>query len=225
MPSDGAQFSKRAPRHRRNKKSQGSNVWRQILQNRGKQKLFEMNITWERKETIPSFERKSSLESLAPNIPEWPNPSHAHNLSFTHDGYIRHTATEMIILMTDISSYGTQRVNVKKVPDEWQARQATLVSVCHDINVKKVPDEWQARRATLVSVCHDVNVKKVPDEWQARRATLVSVCHDINVKKVPDEWQARRATLVSVCHDVNVKKVPDEWQARRGDTCKRMSRY
>ena len=29
--------------------------------------------------------------------------THARNLSFTHDGYIRHTATEMIILMTDIS--------------------------------------------------------------------------------------------------------------------------
>ena len=53
---------------------------------------------------ISSFERKSSLESLAQNILEWPTPSHARNLSFTHDGYIRHTATEMIILMTDISA-------------------------------------------------------------------------------------------------------------------------
>ena len=66
-------------------------------------KLFEMNITLERKEIFSNFERKSSLESLAQNIPEWPSPSHARNLSFTHDGYIRHTATEMIILMTDIS--------------------------------------------------------------------------------------------------------------------------
>ena len=55
------------------------------------------------KEIISSFERNSSIDSLAQNIPEWPSPSHAHNLSFTHDGYIRHTATEMIILMTDIS--------------------------------------------------------------------------------------------------------------------------
>ena len=69
----------------------------------GNKKLFEMNITRERKEIISSFERKSSPENLAQNIPKWPSPSHAHNLSFTHDGYIRHTATEMIILMTDIS--------------------------------------------------------------------------------------------------------------------------
>ena len=66
-------------------------------------KLFETDITLERKEIILSFERKLSLESLAQNILEWPSPSHVRNLSFTHDGYIRHTATEMIILMTDIS--------------------------------------------------------------------------------------------------------------------------
>ena len=66
-------------------------------------KLFETNITLERKEIISSFERKSSLESFGQNIPEWPSPSHACYLSFTHDGYIRHTATEMIILMTDTS--------------------------------------------------------------------------------------------------------------------------
>ena len=75
----------------------------------GNKKLFETNITRERKEIIPSFERKSSLESLAQNISEWPSPSYAHNLSFTHDGYIQHTATEMIIFMTDIS---VQRVNL-----------------------------------------------------------------------------------------------------------------
>ena len=62
-----------------------------------------MNITLEGKEKISSFKRKSSLESLAQNIPKWPSPSHGRNLSFTHDGYIRHTATEMILLMTDRS--------------------------------------------------------------------------------------------------------------------------
>ena len=66
-------------------------------------KLFETDITLERKEIISSCQRKSSFESLAQNILEWPSPSHARNLSFTHDGYIRHTATEMIILVTDIS--------------------------------------------------------------------------------------------------------------------------
>ena len=34
------------------------------------EKLFEMNITLERKEIFSSFERKSSLEILAQNIPE-----------------------------------------------------------------------------------------------------------------------------------------------------------
>ena len=70
---------------------------------RERKNSFETDITLERKEIISSFERKSSLESLAQNISEWPSPSHVRNLSFTHDGYIRHTATEMIILMTDIS--------------------------------------------------------------------------------------------------------------------------
>ena len=100
MPGDGAEFSKRVPKHRRNQKPQSLNIWRQIFQKRGKQKkLFETDITPEGKEIISSFERKSSLDSLGQNIPEWPSPSHAHNLSFTHDGYIRHTrtATEMII--------------------------------------------------------------------------------------------------------------------------------
>ena len=68
-----------------------------------KKKLFEMNITRERREIFSSFERKSSLESLTQNIPKWPSPSHVRNLSFTHDGYIRHTTTEMIIFMTCIS--------------------------------------------------------------------------------------------------------------------------
>ena len=104
LPGDGAEFSERPPRHRRNQMPQSLKVWRQIFQKRGKQKKpFETDITLERKEIISSFERKSSLESLAQNILEWPSPSHACNLSFTHDGYIRHTATEMIILMTDIS--------------------------------------------------------------------------------------------------------------------------
>ena len=107
MPGDGAEFSKRPPSHRGNQKPQGVNVWRHIFQKRGnqkKKKLFKTDKTLEREEIISSFERKSSLESLAQNIPDWPSPSHARNLSFTHDGYIRHTATEMIISMTDISA-------------------------------------------------------------------------------------------------------------------------
>ena len=38
MPGDGAEFSKRAPKHRLNQKSQSLNIWRQIFQKRGKQK-------------------------------------------------------------------------------------------------------------------------------------------------------------------------------------------
>ena len=38
MPGDGAEFSKRPPRHRRNQKPQSLKVWRQIFQKRGKQK-------------------------------------------------------------------------------------------------------------------------------------------------------------------------------------------
>ena len=90
-----------------------------------------MNITRERKEIISSFERKSSLESLAQSIPEWPSPSRFRNLSFTHDGYIRHTATERIILMTDISViYGTQRVKVWKRLLKIQDLLKTLRPAC-----------------------------------------------------------------------------------------------
>ena len=60
---------------------------------------------------------------------------------------------------------------MKKVPDEWQARQATLVSVCHDINVKKVPGKWQARRATLVSMV------------QIKTQLSVNHCHTYRRKK------------------------------------------
>ena len=38
VPSDGAEFSKRPPRHRRNQKPQSLNIWRQVFQKRGKQK-------------------------------------------------------------------------------------------------------------------------------------------------------------------------------------------
>ena len=103
--------SKEAPRHRRNQKRQCSNVWRQILQKRGKQKqLFEMNITLERKEILFSLERKSALESLAQNIPEWPSPLHARNFSITHM-----TDTSVLLPLRwsfwwrIYPSYGTQR--------------------------------------------------------------------------------------------------------------------
>ena len=78
-------------------KPQILNVWGKIFKSGGNKKLWK-----ERKEIFSSFERKSAGESLAQNIPEWPSPSHARKWSFTHDGYIRRTATEMIILMTDI---------------------------------------------------------------------------------------------------------------------------
>ena len=65
-------------------------------------KLFETDTTLERKEIISSFERKTSLESLAQTflrgrVPPTPTTCHSPMTD------IRHTATEMIILMTDIS--------------------------------------------------------------------------------------------------------------------------
>ena len=50
MPGEGVEFSKRPQRHCRNQKPQSLNVWHQIFQKRRKQKLFEMDITLERKE-------------------------------------------------------------------------------------------------------------------------------------------------------------------------------
>ena len=107
MPGDKAEFSKKLQLPVQGivetKSSRARTFGAKSYKSAGNRKLFEMNITLERKEIFSSFKRKSPLESLAQNIPEWPSPSHARNLSFTHDGYIRHTATEMIILMTDIS--------------------------------------------------------------------------------------------------------------------------
>ena len=104
MPGDKAEFSKKSSKASSEPKApELERLAPNLTKARETEKLFEMNITLERKEIFSSFERKSSLESLAQNIPEWSSPSHARNLSFTHDGYIRHSATEMIILMTDIS--------------------------------------------------------------------------------------------------------------------------
>ena len=70
-------------------------------------KTLRTDITLERKEIISSFERKSSLESLAQNILEWPSPpphpqlvihpwriypSYGHWDDHFDDGYIRHVA-------------------------------------------------------------------------------------------------------------------------------------
>ena len=120
MPGDGAEFSKRPPRHLRNQKPQSLNVWCQIFQKRGKQKkLFETDITPERKEIVLSSDenrasRASPKTFRSGRVP--PTPAAGH--SPRHDGYIRHTATEMIILMTDISviwhSTGKWRLKRKK---------------------------------------------------------------------------------------------------------------
>ena len=68
-------------------------------------KLFEMSTAREKKRN--NFELRTKIiswESLAQNIPEWPSPSHARNLVI-HPWriYSSHAATEMIILVTDIS--------------------------------------------------------------------------------------------------------------------------
>ena len=104
IPGDGEEFSKRASKHLTSQKPpELEHLAPNLSKVRETKKIFETDITLKRIEIISSFERKSSLDSLTQNIPQWLHPSHARNLSFTHDEYIRHTATEMIILMTDIS--------------------------------------------------------------------------------------------------------------------------
>ena len=132
MPGDRAEFQKEVQDIIETKSPSARLFGAKSYKSAGKQeKLFEVNITLERKEIKILQKRGETRKTLRsehnsgkkrdnfelrmniipweprPNIPEWPShpppPSHTHNLSFTHDGYIRHAATEMIILMTDIS--------------------------------------------------------------------------------------------------------------------------
>ena len=106
-PSDGAQVSKRAPRHRRNQMPQSSNVWRQILQKRGKQKTlrnehntgkkrdnFELRTKIVPRESRPKHSGVAeSLPRPQPIIHPWRiYPSYGHWEDHFDDGYIRHMA-------------------------------------------------------------------------------------------------------------------------------------
>ena len=75
----------------------------------------------------------------------------------------------------------------KKVPDEWQARQATLAilqvsSSKHNAN----------KNTTRVSVCVCI-LDGCTCGFGMSVHECVRVCHN-EKKKVPDEWQARQAT-------------------------------
>ena len=137
-----------------------------------------MNITRERKEIISSFERKSSLESLAQSIPEWPSPSRVRNLSFTHDGYIRHTATERIILMTDISViYGTQRVKVWKRLLKIQDLLKTLRPACEPWSSTK----WRLMISMTVTW-------KLPWRAKLRVTCTFTACKPVDFKVELFHW-------------------------------------
>ena len=107
MPSDGAQFSERSPRHRRNQKPQGSNVWRQILQKRGKQKTLrnehnsgKKRDNFELRMKIVPCEPRPKHSEVAEPLPRpqlvihpWRiYPSYGHWDDHFDDGYIRHMA-------------------------------------------------------------------------------------------------------------------------------------
>ena len=107
MPGDWAEFSKRAPRHRQNQKPKRSNVWRQILQKRGKQKTFRNEHNSGKKKDIfelrikivprgPRPKHSGVAESLPrPQLVIHPwriYPSYGHWDDHFDDGYIRHMA-------------------------------------------------------------------------------------------------------------------------------------
>ena len=107
MPSDGAQFSKRAPRHPRHQKPQDSNVWRQILQKRGKQKTLrnehnsgKKRDNFELRTEIVPWEPRPKHSGVAEPLPRpqlvihpWRiYPSYGHWDDHFDDGYIRHVA-------------------------------------------------------------------------------------------------------------------------------------
>ena len=114
MPSDEAKFSKRPPRKSPRAWAFGAKSFKSA----GNKKLFKKVISLKTKETISSFERKSSHKSLAQKFLEWsnPHPPPPHTLATCHSP------------MTDISvirplrwsfwwriypSYGTQRVKAR----------------------------------------------------------------------------------------------------------------
>ena len=69
MPGDGAEFSKRPPRHRRNQKPQNLNVWRQIFQKRGKQNTLRNGHI--------SGKKRDNFELQTKIVPREPRPKHS----------------------------------------------------------------------------------------------------------------------------------------------------
>ena len=107
MPGDGADVSKRPPRHRRNQNPQSLNVWRQIFQKRGKQKTLrkghisgKKRVNLELRTKIVPREPRPKLSRVAESLPRpqlvihpWRiYPSYGHWDDHFDDGYIRHVA-------------------------------------------------------------------------------------------------------------------------------------
>ena len=138
------------------------------------------------------------------------------------------------------------------MPDKSQARQVTAVSSKYAVastKQRKVPDEWQARQAIPVII--QVSSSKHNPSNNKEKKEHVCVCVRAlaraggracdNEKKMPDKRQAQVTTMIlqvssskhkakksagvhRVCASVSVwvcvcvtmkKKVPNEWQARQ----------
>ena len=107
MPGDGAEFSKRPPGHRRSRKPQSLNIWRQIFQKRGKQKTLlnghysgKKRDSFELRTKIVPRELRPKHFGVAESLPRpqlvihpWRiYPSYGHWDDHFDDGYIRHMA-------------------------------------------------------------------------------------------------------------------------------------
>ena len=154
-------------------------------------KLFEMNITLERKEIFSNFERKSSLESLAQNIPEWPSPSHARNLSFTHDGYIRHTATEMIILMTDISVIWHSTGQDLRLSATCNGRVESDAGIS-EISMHRVALQSQGSQCVFNLQEHFLSSSLIVERWRAKHQLRFPISYGCTLNmQVSQIWQTR----------------------------------
>ena len=135
MPGYGAEFSRRDPRHRTKQHPRAGiptlTPGAKSYKCAGNLKLFEMNITFERKEInsnitferkelISNFERKSSVESLAQNILEFfrfpLTPATCH--SPMTDISVMRPLRRSFSLPT-YQSHGTRWVNSRKWYDTW----------------------------------------------------------------------------------------------------------
>ena len=157
MPSDGAEFSKRPPRHRRNQKPQGLNVWRQIFQKRGKQKTlrkghisgkkrdnFELRTKIVPQEPRPKLSRVAeSLQRPQLVIHPWRiYPSYGHWDDHFDDGYIRHMALNGLIV-----AWGIGNSQLRKQATVTFCLQLYFRAIKRDHSNKKINILKEGRRS------------------------------------------------------------------------------